>query len=441
MWTRHNTSSLQSWWVDTGILVNAGNSLTINAANPGGVIRPWGTHPGFSPAGDANIANNDWPESLAYRTSSSVTEIRFGSLIGKIGRDGAVFPIGQLTGQSKTFNPTTTGTLFLAFNDGVNFEDNSGYWSVSITFEEFVQLSPTIYGTGKVIADRINTSFIDNWGIILTVEQGVPSTLSWNPTATDNLAAAFNNIQNRLVMHGGYTFAQVYTGLELRLTAASGAGDTILGNGNFVRFGTDTQGSAIRRDDRSWGRISPIAQFDYYPSTTGYGFFNTGDNGIQNTIIHELGHIVAYRTYNTPNSMLTFADTNQMNLKPMPDLAWNSRATDAPKDIGTFWENLISPNDLNEKVADNFLNWVRNSYIGIENNIDNFASAVTPEQQRAAAYWIGHIQFTDPNTHISSTSPGISVFAQQAATYVTNSNAAALLRSLGPGDADPNCLF
>jgi len=67
--------------------------------------------------------------------------------------------------------------------------------------------------------------------------------------------------------------------------------------------------------------------------------------------------------------------------------------------------------------------------------------AVTPEQQRAAAYWIGGIPFIPPGASSSVTSPGISAFAQQAATYVNNSNAALLLRSLGLGDVNPDCIF
>jgi len=363
---RSNNGALQSWWVDTGIFLNATQSFSINTSNPGGPILPWGSHPGFGPEGDTSGANIDWHESLAYRTSPSVTGVRFGSLIGKIGRDGTVFPVGQKSGQPKTFTASATGTLFLAFNDGVNFQDNTGQWNVTVSFESVVQLAPTIYGTLKINADSINGSLVDTWGVILTVEEG--SLSSWTTTATDNLASAFNDIQNRLLARASRMFKQVYAGLELRLSGIPGAGQTISGNGNFVRFGTGTQGSIVRADDRSWGRIVTASGFDYYPSTIGYGFFNAGDKGIRNTIMHELGHILAYRT-TSPNDMFTIANGTHFGLKPMPDTTWlptqPPRTSDTSADIGTFWENLIDVSALNEIVADSFLNWVRNSYVRV----------------------------------------------------------------------------
>lgn len=101
---RTNVGSPQSWWVDTGIFVNEGHQLTIDASNPGGVIRPWGGHEGFEPAGQVgHEENRDWEYALANITDiddelaseTGYGSLWFGSLIGKIGRDGLAFYIGE----------------------------------------------------------------------------------------------------------------------------------------------------------------------------------------------------------------------------------------------------------------------------------------------------------------------------------------------------------
>jgi hypothetical protein len=426
---RANAGSPDSWWIDTGIFVTPANQLRIDAANPGGVIKPWPSHQGFGPAGDVNnIANRDWAETLANRTGIQAgdTSCWFGSLIGKIGRDGKAFSIGQL----KQFTPSMSGTLFLAFNDGVSFEDNSGSWNVAVTFEDRVQLATSGYGTDKIFADRINTSLVDTWGVILTIQEDVTDTsLAWNPTAIANLVSAFTAVEGRLQNRADRTFKQVFGGLEIRFWAGSGAGVTHT-EGKLIRFGTGTRGTtATRLDNRSWGRINPIAQFNYYPSSIPYGFFNAGDKGIQNTIMHELGHVLDFRS-----TSMDAAGT-QFGLKVVKDTT--SPTVDSSLDIGTFWENPTTP--LGEILADNFLNWVRNSYVGIENNVDTYNVSANAEQRRVMAYWIGNIQYTLPGTSTVVTSPGITGFTADA-TSVSN-GAAALLRSLGLGEGDPNCTF
>ncbi len=125
---RSNVGQPQSWWVDTGITVNPGDEVMLDATNPGNAIKPWDPHPGFGPNGDeGNESTKMWDEALAYRSGG--TRCWFGSLIGKIGAGGIAFYIGT----SATVIAGASGTLFLAFNDGVNFEDNSGYWDVVVT--------------------------------------------------------------------------------------------------------------------------------------------------------------------------------------------------------------------------------------------------------------------------------------------------------------------
>ncbi len=128
---RSNIGQPQSWWNDTGIVVNAGEALTITAKDPDDLII-WSGRSGFGPAGDVdNIPSRDWPETLANRTGIEPgdTNCWFGSLIGKIGRNGLAFSIGL----SRALTPTTSGTLFLAYNDGANFQDNDGSWEVTVS--------------------------------------------------------------------------------------------------------------------------------------------------------------------------------------------------------------------------------------------------------------------------------------------------------------------
>lgn len=331
----------------------------------------------------------------------------------------------------------------MAFNDGVSFEDNSGYWNVDVTFEELVQLAPSGYGTPKTYADRMNTSLVDDWGVILTAEQDLPTSVNWDEIAVANVIAALTAIDDRIQTRTSRTFKEVFAGLELRLSTHSGAGLVASTHGNDVRFGVQTQDTVNPRlDDRTYGQISPISALDFYPSTIPYGFFNANDKGIENTVIHELGHIIANRSeaVNPSNSMYVIADSSHMNLKIMPDPSWESTIEDSPDDIGIFWENRGA--ELGELVPDNFLNWVRNSYVGVENAIDNFDPEHTnTEQQRASAYWVGGIEFTDPLTQITATSPGIDGFVEDAVTFAVDNNAGVLLRSLGIGETDEDCQF
>jgi len=57
--------------------------------------------------------------------------INFMALVGKIGEDGPVFRVGS----SLTKTANRTGRLYLACNDGVSFEDNSGSWDVVVTVQ------------------------------------------------------------------------------------------------------------------------------------------------------------------------------------------------------------------------------------------------------------------------------------------------------------------
>jgi hypothetical protein len=107
-------------WVDTLLDVESGDHLFVRCV--GGLIAPWGIDPIFDCNGDA--VSPPWHESIAPQCS-------FGSLVGKIGRDGAPFCLGAEHDRPMTEN----GRLYLGFNDGVSFEDNAGSWSVDVEID------------------------------------------------------------------------------------------------------------------------------------------------------------------------------------------------------------------------------------------------------------------------------------------------------------------
>lgn len=347
-------------------------------------------------------------------------EVKSFSLIGKIGRDGDAFFIGA----SLTFTPTTTGTLFLACNDGVNFQDNDGYWNVTVTFEEEVQLAPSGYGSNPIYADRVNGSFVDTWGVILTIQTGFTTPPEWDETAMGNLEAAFSAVDSRLQAQTGRTFKDVFGGLELRFYPSDPDVYGVTFNENLIRFGQGTRTTATRSDNRGFGRINAPTGLDYYPSDS--GFFEADSKGIQNTVIHELGHVLDFRSSDFKTTASSFG---------LPALKGSGTLSpDAPDDVGTFWEHSdVSglANPLDEWLPDHFLNWVRNSYVGIEGDIDDYGAADPGEEQRASAYWVGGITY---NGH---TSPGIDGFSSDATAYADA--AADLLRSLGTGEPCPEC--
>ncbi len=99
-------------WQDTGLNVKVSDRVVPTCAS--GLNYPWAGHGGFSCGGDPT---NFWSQSL-------VPSCPFGSLVGKIGAGPPFCASNLATNQS--------GRLYLAFNDGVNFADNSGSWTVNV---------------------------------------------------------------------------------------------------------------------------------------------------------------------------------------------------------------------------------------------------------------------------------------------------------------------
>jgi D-alanyl-D-alanine carboxypeptidase len=104
------------WWQDSGIDVTVGDRISISCS---GMNLPWGGHSGFTCAG---AATTYWTEALTNLCT-------FGSLVGRIGSSGAINCIGN----NGPWAPSEAGRLYLAFNDGVSFTDNSGQWLAAVT--------------------------------------------------------------------------------------------------------------------------------------------------------------------------------------------------------------------------------------------------------------------------------------------------------------------
>jgi hypothetical protein len=99
-------------WPSTGLTVKPGDQVAVTWT--GGLAYPWGGHQGFTGLGSPTTF---WTSALSGVCS-------FGSLIYRIGTSPA-FCYGSL-------QSNRAGTLALAFNDGVNFADNLGSWSVNV---------------------------------------------------------------------------------------------------------------------------------------------------------------------------------------------------------------------------------------------------------------------------------------------------------------------
>lgn len=115
---RTNTGDKLDWWLDTGIQVAAGSTVSVGCFGAGRNL-PWGSGPQFDCTGD--LSQPPWPLSIAKTC-------RFGSLVGKIGRNGAPVCLGP----SASFTAGSSGSLHLGFNDGENFEDNEGFWDIHV---------------------------------------------------------------------------------------------------------------------------------------------------------------------------------------------------------------------------------------------------------------------------------------------------------------------
>ena len=109
-------------WVDTGVFVNIGDSVSITAS---GTVYLSGTDPGKTPAGVAGCVATD--NDSIHPGPFLGPGLTCWSLIGRVGNNPA-FEVG--TGTS--FTATSSGELNLSVDDNY-FPDNRGSWTATIT--------------------------------------------------------------------------------------------------------------------------------------------------------------------------------------------------------------------------------------------------------------------------------------------------------------------
>lgn len=115
---------VEQLWRDTGIMVNAGQTVTIACDAESGTIR-WGGFGTESTCDGAPFGPVDtWTEAIA-------PGCQVFSLVAKIGDDGAPHCIDM----GSSFVATRSGPLYLAFNDGDVASDNGGAWTVDVALE------------------------------------------------------------------------------------------------------------------------------------------------------------------------------------------------------------------------------------------------------------------------------------------------------------------
>ncbi len=173
-------------WLDTGLNVTAGQSLSITASGTACLVGQTCTGPNGDPNG------------------SSSNGFLNGALVGKIGAGGATFLIGANFQQ----NASATGRLYLAFNDSY-YPDNSGGYDVcfgSCSGTKFG--NPTLTGpadgavnVGSVVGNSVNvtlnwllnasTSVADSW---LTVRDLTTNQLVFNQNLVDLQSHTLNNL-------------------------------------------------------------------------------------------------------------------------------------------------------------------------------------------------------------------------------------------------------
>jgi len=109
-------------WVDTGVFVNIGDSVSITAS---GIIYVSGSDPGKGPAGVPGRVATD--NNSILPGPFLAPGLTCWSLIGRVG-NGPAFEVG--TGTS--FIAISSGELNLSVDDN-HFPDNRGSWTATIT--------------------------------------------------------------------------------------------------------------------------------------------------------------------------------------------------------------------------------------------------------------------------------------------------------------------
>lgn len=213
------------------------------------------------------------------------------------------------------------------------------------------------FGPDRVRLEKIDTSLFASWGIVLTVDCN--SNLQWEADYISNLTTAFSKIEGRFHRLG--SFKVIFGGLEFRLVGSGLTGAANTRSGQRIDWGPNS----IKATRTFTSPTSP-------PATGDYGFSIVNDIGIQNTIVHELGHVLDNRT---GHSMRLVAD--DFDLPATDPLTQN---------IGALRENeTTAPEEL---AADHFLNWIYDSY---NSEVIGDCSSSTDKENcdKITRYWSG----------------------------------------------------
>ena len=194
------------------------------------------------------MGDSSWDLSLAYVTGGVRCD-QF-SLIARIGGD--VFCVGE----SRTKTAENSGRLYLAFNDGANFEDNSGSWSVDVTATAreaslFTQLSIAYTDTSPVVFPDV-------------VPSSVPSGLD---PAVENAFQTLLDLASEL--NGSPTYAEVialYVGEELLGVTKSYYAPNPCDQ-PITCFGA--VGTASTTSERIWALVIEVVQRQFWSKCSG----------------------------------------------------------------------------------------------------------------------------------------------------------------------------
>lgn len=354
-------------WYNTKIVFVKGQTYSMTAT---GCVSPWPGGNCFPPSGNPVV---QWNQSVSPTHN-------FCALVGRIGTNGTPFMVGG------NYGPTVapaTGELYLAANDGGNFNDNSGQFNVTVTMPDCVPLSD-LSGDLYVKADKIDAQLFNDWGVMLTVQCDVSDdTLVWTNVQKQNLIDAFTLIDTALDARTTRRFKDVFGGIEFRhvVTLPDGAGGRAqaANDGYVVEISSIGRGGTSRDTNRIFGQVN----------TGPYGLDVAGDQGIKATVTHELGHVFDYRTKPQGGQ----PDNGLFHWGGQYVLTSVRREPTSP-DLGRVWESqeLI----LGEYVPDHFLNWVFSSpFTGYVFSPDVYDENASDSVQRIQAYWIGGINFSD----------------------------------------------
>lgn len=354
---RPNTNPPHSWWNPTAISVNKGDQIAFDATAPSNqnAITPWPGHGGIGPQGDGIEANKYWDEALAYR--SGETRCYFGSLIGKVGVDGKAFCIGT----SRTKIAEASGELFLGFNDGVNFHDNGGNWTVNVT----------VTPREANLFDQLEINYSDTSPVVFPEEipTSVPSGLS---TAVTNAYQTLLDLAAEL--NGSPTYAEVvalYVGEELLGVTESFYAVNPCDQPITCFGAVDT--AQMTTSDRIWGLATEVVQRQFWSKCSG----DPASPCSPTELAEFLSHNVNWNT-NTPiNIIIGGLDTNastqyrQGILSDLLDAVLSSRFDPATGYGAMTWGNYLENTLINKLDSQNQVGTANNQVLAINYIVQN----------------------------------------------------------------------